>query len=234
MYCAVSHEGQTSAVTELLDRWCATLAAAGSDATAARQLEAGESLLARWSEPHRSYHTTAHLAAMLSTVDLLAAAPADATAVQLAAWFHDAVYDPRQDDNESASAALAETTLDALGIAAESVAEVARLVRLTATHDPAPDDANGALLCDADLAILAAPPSAYRRYAEAVRAEYAHVEEAAFRTGRAAVLRRLLAQPQLFSLASARDKWEKRARINLAIEVSTLTEGVSARKPLRP
>jgi predicted metal-dependent HD superfamily phosphohydrolase len=103
--------------------------------------------------PHRHYHTLAHLAAMLAIVRPW-------PVVELAVWFHDAVYDPRATDNEEASA---ERSLPAVGAAPATVAEVARLVRLTATHDPAPGDGAGALLCDADLSILAARPCPLRR-----------------------------------------------------------------------
>lgn len=221
-------------VTDLLDRWSATVAAAGSAASPTERAEAGSALLARWSEVHRRYHTVEHLAAMLSTVDDLAADGADPVAVRLATWFHDAVYDPRRSDNEDVSAKLARSALTELAVPAALVDEVVRLVLLTSGHDPDPDDRNGVLLCDADLAILASAPSAYRRYAEAVRAEYGHVDDATFRSARAAVLRSMLARPKLFSLEFTQDKWEKRARINMAIEVSVLTGGPSGRQPLRP
>jgi len=221
-------------VVELSDRWSVTVTAAGSTASAEDRRAAGTALLRRWAEPHRSYHTFDHLTAMLSTVDSLATGDGDRTAVELAVWFHDAVYDPLRADNEEASALLAEAALTALGVPGRTIAEVARLVRLTASHEPTPDDANGRLLCDADLAILAAPPPAYRRYAAAVRAEYAHLDDATFRAGRAAVLRRMLARPRLFSLPSAQDKWGKRGRINMAMELAALTPVPFARKPLGP
>jgi predicted metal-dependent HD superfamily phosphohydrolase len=104
----------------------------------------------------------------------------------------------------------------------EVVAEVARLVRLTAGHDPAPEDRNGAVLCDADLAILAADAERYAAYAAAVRQEYAHVEESAFRAGRAAILGELLAQRRLFRTPIGQDRWERRARANLAAEIAAL------------
>lgn len=84
------------------------------------------------------------------------------------------------------------------GAASATVAEVARLVRLTATHDPRPAVDAGALLCDADLAILAADPAGYDTYAAAVRWEYAHLPNEVFRAGRAAVLRSLLGRPALY------------------------------------
>jgi len=97
-------------------------------------------------------------------------------------------------------------------------------VLLTAGHDPAPDDADGAVLCDADLAILAADPEAYAAYTRAVRAEYAHVPDDAFRTGRAAVLQGLLDLPALFRTPHGHAMWEPRARANLRTELRNLTE----------
>ena len=101
------------------------------------------------------------------------------------------------------------------------LAEVERLVLLTAGHDPAPDDANGAVLCDADLAVLASPAPAYVGYASAVREEYGHLSDAEFTAGRIAVLEHLLALPTLFRTPEARS-WEEPARANLAAELSLL------------
>ncbi|MTE13328.1 HD domain-containing protein [Nocardia aurantiaca] len=200
---------------DLLDRWTKL---AGSQAQAV-----GEDLVRRYREPHRRYHTVEHLAAMLAVIDDLAADAEDLDAVRYAAFFHDAVYAMDGTDNEEASARLAETTLPALGVAADTVAEVARLVRLTGGHHPEPSDHNGAVLCDADLAILAADASAYAAYAAAVRAEYAHVPDELFRTGRAAVLRALAEQGRLFRTPTARARYESAARANLAAELATLT-----------
>jgi predicted metal-dependent HD superfamily phosphohydrolase len=182
----------------------------------------GADLLGRYGEPHRRYHTTEHLAAVLGHVDELAAEAGDAEAVRLAAWFHDAVYDPSRGDNEERSAVLAERMLADTDLPAETVAEVARLVRLTTTHDPRDDDRNGAVLCDADLAILAAPPDRYAAYAASVREEYAAVPDDAFRAGRAEVLRSLLELPALFRTAPARERWEAAARHNLQTELMLL------------
>jgi predicted metal-dependent HD superfamily phosphohydrolase len=181
----------------------------------------GERLLDRWSEPHRRYHNLDHLAAVLAVVDRYAGLARDADAVRLAAWFHDAVYDPRAGDNEERSAALAEAELAGTPAAA-AAAETARLVRLTAGHAVEPGDANGALLADADLAILAAAPADYDRYATAVRAEYAHVPDDAFRAGRAAVLEALAELPSLYRVVPERAEWEPRARTNLARELRNL------------
>ena len=181
--------------------------------------EAGSDLLRRWSEPHRRYHDVEHLATVLSIVDEVEA-PAE---VRLAAWYHDAVYDPRSGDNEERSARLAVDALTALAVAPNQVDEVARLVRLTASHEVGDGDVNGALLCDADLAVLARSTDGYDRYAAAIREEYAHVPEEAFRAGRAAVLRHLLDLPALYRVPRLRDRWEVPARANLRRELDALS-----------
>ncbi|MEU8432614.1 hypothetical protein AB0F18_06810 [Streptomyces sp. NPDC029216] len=202
-------------------RWAATAASAGAGQDPAPY---ADRLLTAWAEPQRRYHTTAHLADVLARLDVLADHAADPTAVELAAWFHDAVYRPDRSENEERSAALAERALPELGVDAARTAEVARLVRLTVTHDPAPGDTNGEALCDADLAVLAGDPDAYAAYAAAVRAEYGFVPDDAFRTGRAAVLRQLLGLPRLFRTPYGAAHWEAPARRNLADELAGLTD----------
>lgn len=193
----------------------------GTDAVAADHVFAD--LVARWRQPHRHYHDLSHLGAMLAIIDRQAGWADDPAAVRLAAWFHDAVYVPRRDDNEEASAALACSMLRRLGFTPKRVEEVARLVRLTQRHDPGPDDCNGELLCDADLAVLADEPDAYRHYAHRIRLEYSHLPDPVFRAGRIGVLRRLLAMPALYRVPDLHQAWEQRARDNLQRELAALT-----------
>ena len=125
-------------------------------------------------------------------------------------------------DNEERSARLAEHLLADLRVDDDVVAEVARLVRLTADHEAADDDPDGAVLCDADLAILAADETRYADYVAGVREEYAHVPDDDFARGRAAVLRALMAQPSLFRTPTARASWETAARANVTAELTRL------------
>jgi predicted metal-dependent HD superfamily phosphohydrolase len=184
-----------------------------------------DNLLARWQEPQRRYHTLAHLTAVLDRVDELERYADGPDAVRLAAWFHDAVYLPERSENEERSARLAERALPEAGVPAERTAEVARLVRLTVSHDPADDDRDGQVLCDADLAVLASPPSAYAAYTAAVREEYHFVPNDAFREGRAAILRQLLGLPRLFRTPYGQREWEATARYNLTGELEMLSLG---------
>ncbi|MBC9727200.1 hypothetical protein [Streptomyces sp. TRM68367] len=181
-----------------------------------------DNLLTRWQEPQRRYHTLTHLTAVLDHIDFLAQYADDPDVVRLAAWFHDAVYLPERSTNEERSARLAERALPEAGVPDGKTAEVARLVRLTITHDPADDDPDGQVLCDADLAILASPPSAYAAYTAAVREEYHFVPSDAFRTGRATILRQLLALPALFHTPYGHAEWEPTARYNLRSELELL------------
>lgn len=189
-------------------------------------LALGEELLGRWSEPHRNYHSLTHLGSVLHGVGALQRAgeltSQQRPVVALAAWFHDAVYAGAPETDEELSARLAEERLEAL-LPASAVAETARLVRLTAHHDPQTGDRSGAVLVDADLAVLAQAPEHYSRYVAAVRADYSHVAEEDFRRGRAKVLQRLLAAPSLFRTATGAQRWEPQARVNLMRELGQLS-----------
>jgi predicted metal-dependent HD superfamily phosphohydrolase len=187
--------------------------------------EPGAALVARYSEPHRRYHTVEHLVEVLAWVDELAHVADDPVAVELAAWYHDAIYDAGAAGGESErrSAELAVVELTGLGVEARLVDEVRRLVLLTAGHEVGAGDANGAVLADADLAILGADADRYARYAADVRTEYAHVPDDAWAAGRAALLDRFAGRPRLYVTDRAHQRLDAAARRNLAWERSTLT-----------
>ena len=181
-----------------------------------------DALLRAYGDPSRGYHDIRHLTEVLSRLGELAdhGTAYDRTPVVLAAWFHDAVYDGERDAEER-SATWAE---DALPGHADpgTVAETARLVRLTETHRPDDDDANGCALSDADLGILAAPVDRYAEYVAAVRAEYSHLPDEVFAKGRRGVLTDLLAKPALFHTTYGRSAWEDAARANVVAELARL------------
>ena len=181
--------------------------------------ELREDLLARWAETHRKHHTVTHLHEMLDAIGLLADAGIefDREAVELAAWFHDAVYEIGRDDNEDRSAELARELL----ASSPFRDEVARLVLVTKTHEVADDDVNGAVLSDADLSVLGSDAFRYRSYAAAVRDEYAGVPDEVFKPARAQVLSSFL-DGSIFHTAAGRERWEETARRNIAEEIAAL------------
>ena len=206
--------------------------AVGGQPTEAAATAVAAELLARWSEPHRHYHTLDHLRFMLAVIDAHAAAAHDPDLVRLAAWCHDAIYDPRTpgDGNEQASAILSARLLHRCAVPAAAITAIMRLVRLTAGHAVGDADRDGALLADADLAVLAQDWPSYVAYAEAVRAEYAHVPDEAFRIGRSIVLRHLLELPALYRVPQLHRDWEEKARANLTRELAGLATPPAAQE----
>lgn len=192
-----------------------------------RQVEdALDRLLARHREPHRRYHTVTHVAAALDSAEelLVEVGGANAAAVRLALFFHDAIYDPlaAPGANEAASAALAWRELALLGVSTGRAGAASAAIVATADHRLPPDRSpTTAVVLDADLAILAAEPARYEAYATGVRAEYAHVDDEGWRTGRAAVLAAFLDRPVIFVTAPMHAS-EHRARANLSAELSRL------------
>lgn len=195
----------------------------GRQAPLATRLDA---VLRMWSQPQRAYHGAEHLDRMLGATKWLADEldvrdPAVTVSLELAVWYHDAVYDARSTDNEARSAELARQSLGGL-LPDRTVAQVARLVLLTAGHSVSEDDLEGCLVVDADLSILGAEPAVYDNYRRGVRAEYAHLDEATFIAGRSAFLRGMLERSRVFNTAPARLAWQARAHDNMADELEIL------------
>jgi len=188
----------------------------------------GSSLLARWTEPARRYHTTTHLVEMFWALEDLELAGAvddrGCTLGRVAAWFHDAVYDPQAlpGANEAASADLARESLRQLGFDEDDRQTVAALVEMTAGHDLDGDEPVGAAFHDADLWVLSAPEERFDEYCAQVREEYAHVDEDAYRAGRAAILEPLLHRDRIYRTTAALREWEAAARVNLGRELARL------------
>ena len=177
-----------------------------------------DDLIAAYAAPHRHYHNLAHIEDCLdklARIDGLSAAEREI--LTEAIWWHDVIYDPARSDNEELSAQLAEQH-----VAPHLRGEVGRLIRLTKTHQVEPADRLGAILISIDLSILAVDPPRYDAYAAAIRKEYSHVPDDAYRTGRADVLRRFAARPVIYPDADFARACEQKARDNLAREIASL------------
>jgi predicted metal-dependent HD superfamily phosphohydrolase len=170
-------------------------------------------LVALYGEPHRHYHTWSHVIACLDARERIA--PAAPLEVDVALWFHDAIYDPRAHDNEEKSAAL---MLDEIGDSAKAAVPLV----LATKHAAVPETEEARIVVDADLSILGADVETFDTYERAVREEYSFVPDDAFRAGRAHVLKSFLDRATIFSTPVARDLWEARARENMARSLSRL------------
>ena len=179
-------------------------------------------LVRAYGETQRHYHTLQHLRECLANWEAASALARRPEEVELALWFHDAVYDPRRQDNEERSADWARAGVLAAGCEPSVADRVAALVLATAKHEAPADDPDTQLLLDIDLAILGAGPARFDEYERQVRAEYSHVDDAGWRAGRARVLAGFLARPRIYSIAAFHDALEQRARRNIARSLAAL------------
>ena len=179
-------------------------------------------LSAMYSEPHRHYHTLAHVEALQRWLQHWHALAREPQLIDAAIWFHDAVYDPRRSDNEQRSAELAHVELAAIGWPHDEVERVAALVLATQHHHADADDTDARLFLDLDLSVLAQSAPNYARYSAAVRSEYAWVDEARFRAGRSVVLRSFLERAAIYRTPELHAAWDAAARANLQAELNRL------------
>lgn len=218
----------------LADTTRATWSALCPDAASALVEQIGDAVARDHAEPHRRWHTAFHVRDMHGYLGELtqAADVSDRTVLlaELACLYHDRVYRPGAPDNERASARLAREDGVTLGLPARDADMVVTLIEATEHHDPGRvegvDEATRglvALLCDADMAILGAPPERYARYRQAVREEYAVFTDEQWAAGRAAFLRGTLAAPRIFHTEEAHARWDAAARRNLEEELRLLT-----------
>jgi predicted metal-dependent HD superfamily phosphohydrolase len=156
----------------------------------------------------------------LSVLDRLRGACSDPNAVEMAVWFHDAVYDPRAKDNEERSADLARQVLDVGGFRPAFIDRVTELV-LTTRHDAPPVGKDAEVLADVDLAILGETEGAFADYEDGIRAEYAFMSESRFVAGRIRVLERFSERPRIYATVTMRPR-EAAARKNIRRSLARL------------
>lgn len=202
----------------LEDKWRALWERSGGSGTVKH---AFDRLCDRYGEPQRHYHTLAHVQHCLETFDGLRGEADDPNAVEMALWFHDAVYDPRRKDNEKQSAELAAVVLDVGGFPSTFIETVCDLVRATAPGSPT-SGSDVAVLLDCDLAILGASPAAFDEYERQIRREFAWMPPLAFLAGRSALIHRLLARPSIYVTQAMRLGCEPHARANLTRSLERL------------
>lgn len=203
-----------------IDQWRATWTALGASITP-DVLSGYDDLITRYSEPHRKYHTVRHLDecfVKLAEIRALAAHPAE---VEVALWFHDAIYEKRASDNEAKSAELAVSRAKAARLADECSERIAALIMAT-KHAAIPESDDAKVLVDVDLAILGETAERFDEYEEQVRQEYSWVPGFLFRKERKKILQEFLARPFIFSTPIFGERYEKQARENMQRSIARL------------
>lgn len=201
-----------------LERWQQLWRAVGASGDATKWYE---TLTRAYSEPQRHYHNQQHIADCLAEFDPVRRLAVQPDAIELALWFHDAVYDPKATNNEEQSAALVECCLESAG-RKDLVETVAALVMATKSHnaDLGPE---AALIIDVDLSILGQKESRFSEYESQIRAEYSWVSEEVFNAKRAEILQRFLDRKRIYSTEQFFAKYERTARHNLQRSIRNLT-----------
>ena len=179
-------------------------------------------LVAHYSEPHRAYHNLAHVMDCLEQFEAVRSLVHDPTTVEMAIWYHDAIYDPRAKDNEEQSADLAVSITNAAGLADSFKSTVKTLILATKKHE-ASLDPDAAVIVDVDLSILGQNPARFDLYESQIRQEYNWVSAEAFAVGRTAVLETFLARPAIYATEFFKSKYERQARENIKRSIQTLS-----------
>jgi predicted metal-dependent HD superfamily phosphohydrolase len=183
-----------------------------------------ERLSGLYSEPHRHYHNCQHIADCLRELDSARDIAHEPQAVELAIWFHDAVYNPRAVDNEEQSADLAVQFITETGRAKELQTAVVQLVLATKHHDGSLHR-DAVIMVDIDLSIFGQSPERFWRYEQEIREEYGWVPESIFATKRAEILEKFLLRERIYVTELFCNKYEAKAHANLAESVRRLRAG---------
>jgi predicted metal-dependent HD superfamily phosphohydrolase len=181
-----------------------------------------EALAQRYAETHRHYHTAQHIAECLAHFDSARHLCEHAAEVEMALWFHDAIYELRAKDNEEKSALWAQREMSEAGIAREACERVGALI-LATRHDALPDTTDARVLVDIDLSILGADSARFDQYEDQVGAEYSWVPAILFRRTRRTILEGFLQRASIYSTAHFHNLLEKKARDNLARSLFNLS-----------
>lgn len=181
-----------------------------------------QSLIAAYAQKHRHYHTAVHIDACLQQLDRCTQQAGQPAEIEIALWFHDAIYRPLSGDNERKSAEWASRFMIENSATHEAVSRVHELIMVT-RHNIETKTKDQALLVDIDLSILGTDEKTYSRFEEAVRREYRLVPSPLYRRKRAEILNSFLLRPTIYQNEPFRSELELQARANLANAIGRLS-----------
>jgi predicted metal-dependent HD superfamily phosphohydrolase len=162
--------------------------------------------------PFRRYHTLDHIHDCLRRLDDVTKLLVDPDAVELALWFHDAVYEMDAGTNEQRSAELFERL--AKGADPALRRRVYGLVMAT-RHVGRERSPDRRFIVDIDLAGFGAPWNEFMRNGALLREESPAKTDAQYHRGQMSFLQRLQRRRHFFSTDYFRDRYEAIARENL-------------------
>ncbi|RYG42897.1 MAG: hypothetical protein EOO01_22250 [Chitinophagaceae bacterium] len=169
----------------------------------------------------RHYHSLTHLQSIWAQLQPVKDQIQDWPVVLFAIAYHDFEYNVLKNDNEERSAAMALKRLKSLKLTSEQVNRCSLHILATKGHSISSDNDTN-LFTDADLSILGADPTIYLSYTQSIRKEYRYYPDLLYKPGRKKVLNIFLDMPRIYKTDHFFDLYEKRARANLANEMSLL------------
>lgn len=180
-------------------------------------------VVAAYACQNRPYHNLSHIQQILHVINTLKYLADNFPAIQMAAWFHDVIYDSKSYENEEKSAEFAITALINLKVPLPTINKVVRLILDTQKHSAPLDEIDSQIFLDADLSILGSAASEYGVYAQAIRQEYSWLADEDYKMGRKRVLERFLQRETIYFTQMAGQMFELQARENISNELLELS-----------
>ncbi len=174
-----------------------------------------------YAEKHRHYHTAEHISACLQHLDQVKHLADNPAEIEVALWFHDAIYKPRSSTNELDSANWCSDFLQANNLDPSAITRIHQLIIITC-HNAVPATNDEQLLVDIDLAILGAPENVYWQFEGNVHKEYQWVPGFIFRAKRKEILQGFLQRERIYYHDYFFERLEVQTRLNLQAAIARL------------
>jgi len=216
-------------VSNLRQSWFALMESLGVERPVAEELYAD--IEANYQNGRRHYHTLRHVGEVLGNIETMRHLAQDITAIRLAAWYHDIVYDMQAEDNERKSAERAEVALERMHLDTARVRAIQSMIRATDLSRPAPSDTDARILLDADLGTLGSSAERYDEIAEGIRRENPHLDDDEYSRNRARVLSHFLKRDRIYHTDIMFRALEENARRNITREINQLNQADDGHQP---
>ena len=207
-------------IASLKDQWDDLLSFYTSDNDI--KVNSFQILKERYSEKSRFYHNLSHVKTLLDLLESLDNRAQNRNAIRFSIWFHDAVYDTKENDNEEASARLASQMMRKLHVDVETIEVVSSLILATKNHSGNSLSEDNKLFLDMDLAILGMRAEIYKKYSRAIREEYFWVPDHIYSRERRKILKSFISREVIYFTDEMKKRFEEQARKNINGEINSL------------
>ena len=141
-----------------------------------------------YNQKDRYYHNLVHIRNFLDLKDAFSDQIEEPLLFELAIWYHDAVYDAQNNDNEQQSFLLVQDHFKKF-LDSKQMIHLDHFIMSTEGHFPKSNDSDVCYFLDFDLAILATEEDIYKLYSDAIWKEYKRIySRAIYEKGRKKIL----------------------------------------------